>query len=72
MTGMRKFYALALCLAAICILGAFSAWGGLPDAALGDLVSGVIFLGASYMGGNVGEHAMKAWQERGAVTAPES
>ena len=64
MSGMRKFYALALCLGAVTVLGAFASWAGLPDSALEPLVSGVIFLGASYMGGNVGEHAMRAWAKR--------
>lgn len=65
MTGMRKFWALGLCLAALVVIGALSASLGMPDSALGDLVSGIVLLGASYMGGNVGEHAMRAWQARG-------
>jgi len=66
MTGMRKFWALGLCLLALVILGALAAWLSLPGDSLGDLVSGVVLLGASYMGGNVGEHAMRAWALRGA------
>jgi len=64
MSGMRKFWALGLCLAALVILGILSAWLSLPGDSLSDLVSGVVLLGASYMGGNVGEHAMRAWSQR--------
>lgn len=70
MSGMRKFWALGLCLLALVILGALAAWLSLPGDSLGDLVSGVVLLGASYMGGNVGEHAMRAWALRGAPPQP--
>ena len=72
MTGMRKFWALGLCLLALVILGALAAWLSLPGDSLGDLVSGVVLLGASYMGGNVGEHAMRAWSQRRPATPPPS
>jgi hypothetical protein len=69
MTGMRKFYALGLCLSALVILGVLSAWLSMPSDSLADLVSGVVLLGASYMGGNVGEHAMRAWANRAPAPA---
>ena len=70
MTGMRKFWALGLCLGALVILGVLSAWLSLPGDSLSDLVSGVVLLGASYMGGNVGEHAMRAWSSRTLPATP--
>ena len=71
MSGMRKFWALALCLGALTVLGVLTAWLGVPEGALDKLVSGVVLLGASYMGGNVGEHAMRAWRDRAPRPAAE-
>lgn len=62
MVGKRKILVYALGLAAILVLAGMSTWTGLPAEVVGELGYAVVFLTATYMGGNGIEHYARAAQ----------
>lgn len=60
MAGKRKVLVFVLGLVALFVLAAMVTWAGLPVEAAGELGYAVVFLTATYMGGNGIEHYTRA------------